>query len=156
MHNGKNIWTMTSQEYLKAAIKEVENKNGKLDSKATTPILKSYSPELDSTDELKSHEITYYKELIGILRWATEIGRVYILHEISILSVYQASPQHGHLKELLHIFTYLKTNPKLALYFDPDLPNIDYSTFQTNNDGFKEYYRDTVERDPPRMHIPQG
>ena len=156
MHNGKNIWTMTSQEYLKAAIKEVENKNGKLDSKATTPIAKSYSPELDSTDELKSHEITYYQELIGILRWATEIGRVDILHEISILSAYQASPRHGHLKQLLHIFAYLKTKPKLTLYFDPDLPNIDYSTFQTNNDDFKEYYRDAVEEDPPRMPIPQG
>ena len=79
-----------------------------------------------------------------------------MLHEISILSAYQVSPRHGHLKQLLHIFAYLKTKPKLTLYFDPDLPNIDYSTFQTNNDDFKEYYRDAVEEDPPRMPIPQG
>ena len=71
MHNGKNIWTMTSQEYLKAVIKEAENKNGKLDPKVTSPISKSYSPELDSTEELKPRDITYYQELIGILRWAT-------------------------------------------------------------------------------------
>ena len=120
---------MSSQEYLKATIKEVENKVGRLDPKATTPIPKSYCPELDSTEELGDNDITYHQELIGILRWATEIGRVDILHEVSILSAYQASPRAGHLKQLLHIFAYIKHKPKLTLYFDPNLPHIDYSVF---------------------------
>ena len=156
MHNGKRIWTMSSQEYLKAAIKEVENKRGKLDPRATTPISKGYSPELDASSELDSKDITYFQELVGILRWATEIGRVDILHEVSILSAYQASPRVGHLNQLLHIFAYLNRKPKLTLYFDPDLPHIDYSIFQTDHDDFKEYYRDAIDEDPPRMPIPQG
>ena len=154
VHEKKQIWTMSSQEYLKAAIKEVENKVGKLVSKVTTPLPKSYSPELDSTEELGNSDITYYQELIGILRWATEIGRVDILHEVSILSAYQASPRVGHLKQLLHIFAYIKHKPKLTLYFDPNLPNIDYSVFQTNHEDFKEYYRDAEDEDPPRKPTP--
>ena len=51
----------------------------------------SYSPELDGTPELDSDELTTFQELIGVLRWATEIGRVDILHEVNILSQYQAS-----------------------------------------------------------------
>ena len=156
VHDKNQIWTMSSQEYLKAAIKEVENKVGKLVARATTPLPKSYSPELESTEELEANDITYYQELIGILRWATEIGRVDILHEVSIMSAYQASPRAGHLKQLLHIFAFIKHKPKLTLYFDPNLPIIDCSVFQTNHEDFKEYYRDAEDEDPPRMPTPQG
>ena len=52
-----------------------------------------YIPELDATEELQSDEVNYYQELIGILHWATEIGRVDILHEVSILSEYQVNPR---------------------------------------------------------------
>ena len=68
---------------------------------------KSYKPELDDSPELDSENITYFQELIGILRWAIEIGRVDILTEVSMLSASQASPREGHLKALLQIFTYI-------------------------------------------------
>ena len=48
-------------------------------------------------------ETQYYQELIGMARWGTEIGRVGILHELSILSQYAASPQEGHMEQLLRI-----------------------------------------------------
>ena len=66
----------------------------------------SYTPELDVTEELSSDDVTFFQELIGVLRWATEIGRVDILLEVSLLSQYQASPREGHLEQLLHIFAY--------------------------------------------------
>lgn len=50
---------MSSQKCNKAANKEVENKVGQLDPNATTPIPKSYSPELDSTEELGGNNTTY-------------------------------------------------------------------------------------------------
>jgi hypothetical protein len=53
-----------------------------------------------------------YQELIGELRWAIEIGRVDILHEVSLLSSHQASPRRGHLEQLIHIFSFLKRKPK--------------------------------------------
>ena len=90
--NGKWIWTMSSVDYVKAIIKNVEvrlqEKGRILLSRATTPMSSDYKPELDRTHELDSNGITMYQELIGELRWAIEIGRVDILHEVSILSSY--------------------------------------------------------------------
>ena len=53
----------------------------------------TFSPELDVTEELNEDDTTYFQELIGVLRWATEIGRVDILLEVSLLSQYQANPR---------------------------------------------------------------
>ena len=93
---------------------------------------------------------------MGILRWSIEIGRVDILTEVSKLSAYQASPSLGHLLALYQIFAYLKKKPKLSLYFDPRLPNVDYTAFQDNASDFKEYYRDAIEDLPPRTPEPRG
>ena len=45
-----------------------------------------FIPELDGTPELGIDERTSYQELVGILQWVTELGRVDILYEVSILS----------------------------------------------------------------------
>ena len=47
-----------------------------------------------------------FQELIGILRWAVEIGRVDILLEVSLLSSHLALPRVGHLQQVI---TYLAT-----------------------------------------------
>eukprot|EP00546_Thalassionema_frauenfeldii_P003040 CAMPEP_0178938862 /NCGR_PEP_ID=MMETSP0786-20121207/26565_1 /TAXON_ID=186022 /ORGANISM="Thalassionema frauenfeldii, Strain CCMP 1798" /LENGTH=311 /DNA_ID=CAMNT_0020617625 /DNA_START=899 /DNA_END=1834 /DNA_ORIENTATION=- len=160
--DGRQCWITSSVDYVNAAIKTIEKglegRIWKIPSKATTPMTTSYSPELDDSKELEGYDITLYQELIGILRWATELGtRVMdILHEISILSQYQASPRDGHMQQLLHIFPYLRKKPKISLYMDPGLPNIDYSLFQTNKDDFKEYYRDAKEIMPHCMPEPRG
>ena len=99
--NGKDVWTMSSVDYVKAIVKNLEDrlqKEGqKLPTRAITPMSSDYRPELDGTAELDSDDITMYQELIGELRWAIEIGRVDILHEVSLLSAYQAGPREGHL-----------------------------------------------------------
>ena len=66
-----------------------------------------------------------------MIRWGTEIGRVDILHEVLILSQYQASPRDGHIEQLLHIWAFLDKNPKLTLYFDHSRPLLDYGSFKT-------------------------
>ena len=148
-------WTMSSVNYLKEAIKNVEewqSKHGKqLCHKAVTPMESNYAPETDDTPELDVEQIEFYQELIGILRWATEIGRVDILTEVAILSAYQANPREGHLRQLLHIFAYLKRNPKLSLYFDPQLPNIPDNVFNVETESFKEHYRDAKDELPYNM-----
>jgi hypothetical protein len=102
----------------------------------------NYSPELDVTTELDEDGTIFYQELIGVLRWATEIGRVDILLEIALLSQYSASPREGHLEQLLHIFAFLRKHPKFTLYLSPELPLMDLGEFCTNRDDFKEIYRD--------------
>ena len=154
------VWTMTSYDYLRNAMNNVEEileKLGKkLPTRAPTPMSQGYRPETDESPELDSDGITIFQELIGILRWAIEIGRVDIHTEVSILSSYQASPREGHLNQIYHIFSFLKKNPKLTLYFDPQEPNIDPSWFNGDSvDIFREQYRDAQEQLPPHHLCPK-
>lgn len=73
-----------------------------------------YSPEKDITEERNEDEVTYVQELIGVLRWATEIRRVDIVLEVLLLSQYQANPREGHLEQVLHIFAFHKARPSQA------------------------------------------
>ena len=72
-------------------------------------------------------------ELIGVLRWAVEIGRVGILYETSIMSTHLALPRVEHLEQLFHVFGYLKEKPKQRIDFDPDHPFIDEWWFKKHD-----------------------
>ena len=87
----------------------------RLPTKVTTPMNDIFSPELDESEELSSEDVTFYQEIIGMLRWAIVIGRIDINFEISLLSSYQAAPRVGHLEQLLHILAFLKKKPKLPI-----------------------------------------
>ena len=91
---------MNSKDYIKLTVANVEtqlsNKGMRLPTKVTTPINNVYSPELDVSEELDEENITLYQEIIGMLRWAIEIGRVDINFEVSLLSSYQAAPRVGN------------------------------------------------------------
>ena len=159
--NRIKCWTVTSQDYVKAAVKNVEEavKSTRWRLPTThldTPMNTTYVPELDVTHELDEPSVTFYQELIGMLRWATEIGRVDILFEIAILSQYQANPREGHMEQLLHIVAFLKRHPKLTLYLSPQLPNVDFGDFQTNRTDFAEMYRDAKEEMPHKIPSPRG
>ena len=76
--DGKTGWYLTSEKYMKSAIENVEQtlqKNGqKLPSKCKTPLTSLYGPELDTSPKLKGDGLQRYQELIGVLRWAVELG----------------------------------------------------------------------------------
>ena len=76
--------------------------------------------------------------------------------EVSLVSKYQANPHEGHLEQVLHIFVFLKAHPKLRLYPSPELPNLDYGDFRTNEQDFAEIYRDAEELLPHCMPMPRG
>ena len=101
---GNEFWTMSSSKYCKATIKNVEERlalaGKRLPTKCKTPMVTKYAPDMDVTAELKADGIHYFQELIGVLRWACEIGRVYILIEISLLLTHLASPRIGHLEQV--------------------------------------------------------
>ena len=126
---GNEFCTMSSSKYCKAAITNVEERlalaGKRLPTKCKTPMVTNYVPEMDVTAELEADGIQYFQELIGVLRWACEIGRVDILHETYLLSTHLASPHIGHLEQVFHIFGYLKDSSKSKLGFDPGHPKID-------------------------------
>ena len=161
-HEEGECWSMSSSHYLKAAIETVEEKlakeGKKLPSNCRTPCSSSFCPELDRSMELGEDGAHYFRELIGMLRWATELGRVDILTEVSVLSQHQAAPRQGHLEEVLHIFGYLKKVGKLTLHFNPRMPYWPDTTNQTkcNSEDFLEHYRDAEEVLPPDAPVPLG
>jgi hypothetical protein len=63
---------MTSQDYVKAAVKNVEDtlKNTRRrlpTSNVDTFMNNSYTPELDVTEELNKNDVNFFQELIGTI-----------------------------------------------------------------------------------------
>ena len=116
----------------------------------------AFVPELDDGRELEPRDIALCQEMIRMLRWATESGRVDVLHEISILSQHQASPRENHVKQLLRIFSHLERKHKLTLLMDPDLPAVKESCFSHDTSEFLEHHRDAEEELPRKFPRPRG
>ena len=154
--DGKTGWYLSSEKYVKSAIENVEQilpKGGqKLPSKCRTPLSSSYRPELDTSPELKEDGLQRYQELIGVLRWAFELGRVDILLETSMMSTHLALTQHRHLEQLYHMLGYWKANPKRKLYLDPQDPQVDEWSFQSYD--WYDFYQDAEEAVPGDMPLP--
>ena len=98
--------------------------------------------------------VQFYQKLIGIIRWAVEIGRVDILLDVSLFFSHLALPRIGHLKAVYHIFGYLKQVPKRKLYFDPVLPLISEDRFHKFD--WEDFYRNSKEEIPDDMPNPRG
>jgi hypothetical protein len=77
--NGHEVWATSPINYVKIAIAVVEcllDKDGEgysLENKAKNSFPSNYRPELDVTNEHESLTL-HYTQLIGILRWAVELG----------------------------------------------------------------------------------
>jgi hypothetical protein len=139
--DGHEVWSTSPRTYVKNSILVVErlleedNEGYVLKSNARNPFPTGYKPEVDVTDELDQPLASRFMQLIGILRWAVEIGRIDIYLETSLLSQYQANPRFGHLEAAYHIFAYLKKHPDMGkLAFDSHAPDIDESFFHANAD----------------------
>ena len=113
-----------------------------------------YAPEMDVSAELKADGIQYFQELIGVLRWACEIGKVDILLETSRVSTHLASPCIGHLEQVFHIFGYLKYSSNCKLGFDPGHPKI--NTNQFHRFDWQDFYKGVKEAIPQNMPKPCG
>ena len=132
----------------------LERTNQRLPTKCGTPLKSGYRPELDTSQELKQDGLQRYQELIGMLRWAVELGRVDILLEMALMSTHLALPRWGHLEQLYHIFGYSKAHPKHNLFFDPQHPKVDEQAFKEYD--WYDFYRDAKERLPSHMPPPRG
>ena len=146
----QNVWAMSSDEHCRTAVDNVESalagKGLRLPSKCIKPLMANHRPELDDTAELKADGIQWYQELIGMLRWAVEIGRVDINLEVSMMSSHLALPRQGHLEAALHVFGFLKSHKKLRLAFDPIRPQINPNRFKVYD--WQDFYRGAKEAIP--------
>ena len=53
------------------------------------------------------------------MRWAVEFGQIDINLEIALSSRYLTQPRHGHIDQVFHNFSFLKSYAKSKLVFDP-------------------------------------
>jgi len=120
-------------KYLKEAIRVVEQDLIKLDrclpGNVPTPLASGYRPELDVSAILDDDFTNWYQRLIGILRWAVELGRIDIHFSVAIMAQYLAQPRAGHLEQVFHLFAYLKTHTRSCIILDDSRPQVDESRF---------------------------
>jgi len=123
---------------------------------APNPLSSGYCPELDVMPELGEADASYYHTLVGILRWIVELGQVDIDVEASMMSSHLALPREGHLKELYHIFAYLKARPNAEMVFDPTPIEPDKILFERQDWLYSVYgYKDLKEEMPSDMPVNQ-
>jgi hypothetical protein len=157
----QECWSMESSKYVKAAVQTIKDllaedgrelKTGNRRHKG--PLPPNYQPELDTTHECDEVHASRFRQIIGIFRWAIELGRFDIMIEVSLMSQYQAAPREGHLEALYHIAQFLEKNPMKRVVFDPRRVKLDESTFAHGD--WTEFYGDVKEEDPPDMPEPLG
>ena len=161
LENGVKAWGISSSQYVQSAVKNVESYletiGQKLPGKADTPIQTSYRPELDVTEELGPKDGSYYQSLVGILRWMVELGRMDICLEVSMMSSHLALPREGHMKQILHMFAYLKKHHNAEVILDPSDPVIDENEFESRDWASSEFgHVHGKEELPGNMPQPRG
>ena len=152
---GQEFWCMSSTAYLKEAIRNIEQKGGKLTSKdVTTPTAAYFHPELDESEFLNDDDHTYYQSLIGVLQWLSELGRIDITFATSSMAKFSASPRTNHLTYVLRIFSYLKTHDRSRVVFDYE--KRDWSNRDFTDYDWKGQYPGQEDESPPGMPEPLG
>ena len=164
-------WAIGSQSYLKEALRICETqmdehglsyKSSKRKGRDTPFQSSDYRPELDSSDFCSHSLANLYQQLIGILRWVCELGRMDILYEVSVLSQYLAQPRVGHLQEALNIFYYLKHHSRSWVVLDPTTFEVEWTPKENEPSpedralAMGSIYPDAVDELPHNMPKPRG
>lgn len=152
----KPCWSMSSQSYVKEAIRNVNNwlskRDESLKKKASSVLPPSYRPELDISPLCNDKDVQFYHSQIGVLRWMVELGRVDICCEVSMLASHSAMPRQGHLDAVLHVFAYLNSHDRSKIVFDPSY--VEHET--TTRPDWTDFYRDAKPMIPTDCPKPLG
>jgi hypothetical protein len=159
--DGREVWSSSGKDYIKNTLPLVksmaEARHTKLPGgkRAERPYPKTYKAELDTTNLLNDEEASEYQQMIGILRWAVELGRIDIALEVSLLSSYLCAPRKGHMEAVYNIFAYLDKHLESNLVFDDKIPSVDEEVF-TKTNWADSVYETELPAAPPNMPEPLG
>ena len=164
LENGVWAWRFSSLQYVQSAVKNVEeyvtrseNSHLKIPSKAETPLMTNYRPELDVSPKLTPQDSSYYQSRIGILWWIVELGRIDICLEVSMMSSHLAMPRKGHLDQVRHIFAYLRKYHNTELVYDLSDPVVEQDVFKRRDWASSEFGSvQGKEEIPSNMPEPRG
>ena len=157
--NGHMYWSMHPYDYVDQVTKMVKqwsiDDNRPWKNNRKNAMNENYAPELDISRELGDDLATRYQQMIGILRWSIELGRIDIITEISHLSSFNCSPREGHLEATYQIFEYLyshKTGGRIV--YDPNTPKVVEGAYVEVN--WNEVYGDIKEQIPDNVPEERG
>ena len=167
--DGSYAWVMGSANYVDKVVKNVKKTlekygfeyNRKLSDVNYSPkqpfTTVSYRPELDTSMTCNPNQVTFYQNLIGILRWVVELGRIDIAYEVSKLSSYLVEPRTGHILQAIHIFKYLDIHKDNELALDPKYQYFELpGAIAERKKLMKEMYPDAKEELPLNAPEPRG
>ena len=116
-----------------------------------------YRPEMDTSSECNDQQIAYYQNLIGVLRWIVELGRIDIAFEVALLSKFLALPRTGHLAQALRVFKYLDCHKTNEIAMDPAYHVImDEEEMEQKINEMKQLYVDSKEEIHLNVPDPRG
>ena len=78
----------------------------KFSKKVINPFESEYDPLIDLSAELGPIFLNYYHTHISVLRWMVELGRIFIMTEVSMLASQISLPREVHLEAVFHILGY--------------------------------------------------
>ncbi len=92
-----------------------------------------------------------------MLWWIVELGCVDIDVEVLMMFSHLALPRAGHLKEIYHIFTYLKGHSNSEMVFDPMPVALDMNLFEQQDWSYSPYGCEGLDEElPNNMPKPWG
>jgi hypothetical protein len=100
---------------------------------------------------------TVFQNIIGVLRWVVELGRIDINLEVSLLSQYLAAPRIGHLLQACNIVKYIDKYNNSNIVLDPTKWGVNWLGEtgeihpKTLAKTMSELYPDDIDEKPPNM-----
>ena len=80
--------------------------------------------------------------------WVIELGQADIYVEVLMMSSHLALPHVGHLKEVFHMFAYLRTHQNIEMVFDLTV-EFDRNLFERQDWSFSPYGYDGLSETLP-------
>ena len=153
----KHYWALSSAQYVKEAIKNIEMHLKTKDRKlypVHQPMHSEYSPELDVTPFLDDDETNFYQSQVSILRWMVELGRLDLYVYVALLSSYLCQPRQGHLEAVYYLYGYLKAHDRSTMVFDSNYINWKEEDFPAYD--WTDFYPNVIEERPSNAPEPRG
>ena len=137
-----------SQTYLKEALRKAANIYGRPIKKgASTPLPPDIHLEVQDTPILDQKREHQYLQLVGMLQWMVELGRIDICHAARSLSRYSAEPCEKHWDATERVFRYLHKKQNYCIVIDPSSPGKDFDKNIDLPDLESEVYHAKCMRD---------
>ena len=153
-------WTIGCRKYIKDALEKIEGIHGQ-QLKRDNPCDPDIHLEIDQSPLLGASQHRQYQQLIGILNWIMQIGRVDIAYATTSLARFVAAPRRNHMKHALYVFGYLKKHPNRRITVDSRNPIFDYGEellkddIRTKMQGQYPEALEEIDIDVPKPIMPE-